>query len=60
MNMQLHNYTHDSPVQNDAASIHNLPTMRFASNPAPLTLGSHATAHIFFDATWEELSGDKV
>jgi hypothetical protein len=61
MKIQLHDYTHHSLVQeDDAASTHTLPTMRFASNPAPATLGSHATANIFFDTTWEELSGDKV
>ena len=49
-----------SRAQDEDVSIHNQPTARVVPNPDPTSRGPHATAHIFFDATWDELVGEKV
>jgi len=41
--------------------MHNMPTAHFSGIAESfLGRGAHATAHIFFDATWEQVVGEQV
>ena len=41
--------------------MYNMPTAHFSGNAESfLGRGAHATAHIFFDATWEQVVGEQV
>jgi len=49
-----------SSDEDGGASMHNMPTARFSGNVESLLgCGPHATVHMFFDATWEEVVGEQ-